>query len=400
MCCSTATLFLLSCAFYASRAAVLSNATLNATVDGGVLTVGSTSRTIGYTFSALNAVIAEFFLPLTPPNAYGASSLLNSRAGIFSYIIVKNGAYVADAPLTLMPQLILVLDDVDVSPTADFAEARAWGGLIELNRTDFAGVVSPGGPSSARFTCSNATASPAAVRVTESENVIVDGISVTGCGRTEGGGIHFQGTPKTYAATHTGGQILNNVVSFSDRGIWIEQMIRLAIVNNSLFLNWQHTLDFDAFSSDCVASGNNIHDNRQEAVFIEQSAVGHTIAANTLGPNNSAGVAVYNNDMNTTCGPHVIVANEIFGNNEGVSVGSTAPRTGTPDTHITVVGNRIRGNGVNNKTQGVHTNGAQLATFYAANENPDGVSLFTQKLGMQVNISFVDPLDRVIALNY
>ena len=195
-------------------------------------------------------------------------------------------------------------------------------------------------------------------------------------------------------------------------------------------MNQKHTLDFDAFSTDCVATvgrvnlvvtrvliifywpvflflahshrlqGNNIYSNVQEAVFIEQSAVGHTVVANTLGPNNSAGVAVFNNAMNTTCGPHVIAGNNIFGNARGVSVGSTAPKAGAPDVLITVVGNRIRGNGVGNKTQGVHTNGAQLGTLYVANDNPDGISAFTQELGTQLNISFIDPLDREIPLNY
>ena len=383
--------------FHALRANSLS--TLNATVDNGLLTIPSLgiSKSVGLTFSALNDVISTYFAPLTPPSARNATALLNSKSGVFSYLTLMNGAFVADAPLTLIPQLVLLLTDVLVTPTPAFAEARAWGGLIELNSSHYAAVASP--TRSARFVCDNETAAPAAVRSTESEHIVVDGLTIVGCGRTEGGGIHVQGTPGVWGPTHTGGTIQNNEVSFSGRGVWLEQMTRVAIVNNTLFMNWMHTLDFDAFTETSVASGNRIFDSREEAVFIEQGAKGHVVAGNILGPNNSAGVAVFNNDMNVTCGPHVIVANEIFGNREGIGAGSTAPRTGTPDVQLTIVGNFVYGNGVGNKTQGVHTNGEQSGTIYAANVNADGVSKFTQTFN-QANISFVDPLDRETPLDY
>jgi len=48
----------------------------------------------------------------------------------------------------------------------------------------------------------------------------------------------------------------------------------------------------------------------------------------------------------------------------------------------------------------VHTNGQQLVTVYAANRNEDGVSLYTQTMGTQLNISFFDPLDRELPLKY
>jgi len=317
---------------------------------------------------------------------------------VLSYLTVANGAYTADEALGLVPQLVLVLSAVTISPTPAFASAHKLGGLIELNGTDYAAVVSPA--RDARFVCDNATAAPAAVRSTASEHVVVDGLAVVGCGRTEGGGIHLQGTPGVWGPTHRGGTVQNCEVSFSSRAIWLEQMIRVAVVNNTLFFNDAHTLDFDAFTTDCVASGNRIYNSREEAVLIEQGSSGHVIADNVLGPNNSAGVSVFNNDMNITCGKHVIVSNEIFGNtHEGVGVGSTSPRAGAPDVGVAVVGNRIHGNGAAGKPQGVHTNGAQQGTVYAANENADGVSAFTQTFS-QANISFLDPLGREIPLKY
>ena len=374
--------------------------TLNATVDAGVLFVnGSALRQVGYSFSALNAVVQSLFAPLAPPQAATGASLLNSQSGLLSFLTVRNGTYSVDEPLTLVRQLVLVLEDVVVSP--DPALDRPWGGLIELNGTDFAAVVSPGGASSARFVCPDAAQGPAAVRSIASAGVVVDGISVDGCGSTEGGGIHLQGVPGSWGPTHSGGLVTNCEVTRSLRAIWLETVSNVMVVANHLFNNSKHTLDFDAFSTDCVATGNNIHDNVQEAIFIEQGARGHVIAGNTLGPRNGNGVAVYNNDMNITCVNHVIVDNDILGNlYDGVSVGSTAPKTGTPDVAVRVVGNRIHGNGPANKTQGVHSNGAQLATIYAANANSDGISQFTQKLGTAANVSIVDILDREIPLKY
>ena len=372
---------------------------LNATVVDGLLSIPTlnVSRTIPFTFSALQGVVTTYFAAVTPPDARNGSALLNSISGFFSYLSVTHGDWSVDAPLSLLPQLVLLLDDVVITPTPEFADARSWGGIIELNASHYAAVASP--TRTARFVCNNASAAPAAVKSTESEHIVIDGLSVVGCGKTEGGGLHVQGTPRVWGPTHVGGTIANCNVSFSSRGIWLEQMIRMSIVNNTLYMNHDHTLDFDAFTTDCVASGNHISDSREEAIFIEQGSSGHIIAGNVLGPNNSAGVAIYNNDMNITCGPHVIVANEIFGNREGVGVGSTAPRSGTADNGNRIIGNHIHDNGVGDKPQGVHTNGAQVGTEYAANDNADGVSAFTQKF-FQPNISFVDPLDHEIPLKY
>jgi hypothetical protein len=152
-----------------------------------------------------------------------------------------------------------------------------------------------------------------------------------------------------------------------------------------------------------VATNNTIsHNAAREGVFIEQGAVGITVASNVIGPGNGRGVAIFNNDMNVTSGPHVIAANEIFGNLfSGVAVGSTAPKAGTPDVGVHVMGNRIYGNGPAGKLEGYHTNGAQVGTIYASNDNADGVSAFTRGPAFSAeNISIFDPLDREIANRY
>jgi hypothetical protein len=160
----------------------------------------------------------------------------------------------------------------------------------------------------------------------------------------------------------------------------------------------QHTLDFDAFTHYSTATNNLIYGNAgREGVFIEQAAVGITVSNNTIGPGNGNGVAVFNNAMNITTGPHYIVSNTIFGNlNAGIAIGSTAPRAGTPDVGVLIAGNVLYGNGVS-KRQGYHTNGAQEGTRFSSNRNDDGVSLFTQSF-KGANITILDPFDREVAL--
>ena len=372
------------------------DAPVNATVVDGVLSApGRAPVPIAQTWSALNAALGAIFGSLAP--APVTASLANSS--LFSYMRLTRGAWVADEPLALpFPSFTLVLDDVDISPAASFPPSR---GLIEINSTSFVGVVSPGGPAAARIVCTDATVTPAAVWAVNSAQVLVDGLFIFGCGGTGGGSVHLQGRPGAWGPTVTGGQISNNNITNASRAIWTETIAHVFVLNNRIYDNNGHAIDFDAFSTDSVCSGNTVTGNAaREGVFIEQGAVGIVVTANTLGPGNGNGVAVFNNAMNVTCGPHVIAGNTIVGNlNAGVSVGSTAPRHGAPDVGIVVAGNLISGNGAD-KPQGVHTNGMQLGTVYAGNANADGISLFTQRAGGQANISIFDPMNREIGLGY
>jgi hypothetical protein len=102
-----------------------------------------------------------------------------------------------------------------------------------------------------------------------------------------------------------------------------------------------------------------------------------------------------------TTGPHYILANTIFGNlNAGIAVGSTAPRAGQPDVGLIVAGNKLYGNGATRR-QGYHTNGAQVGVRWAANDNADGISAFTQSATFRAeNITILDPLNRETGLPY
>jgi hypothetical protein len=340
-------------AISASPAAAAS-AALNASVVDGTLTWAGGSRVIGSATSSLNGVIAELFAPLAPPAAGAGHAIVNSTSGALSYLILT-GAFDADAAIVLPPQLILVLDGATLTANASIAGAPA---LIVGNGSSFAGVVAPGGPSSGRLVCPPGGPSPAGILAAQSANFVVDGVTVDGCGNDDcASGIHIRGVPYV-----TGGAVLNSVVTGSCRAIWTETATRVVIHGNAVFNNSMHAIDLDAFSSDSVVSSNSASWNDQEGVFIEQGATNIVVANNTLGPGNAVGIAVYNNDINSTTSGHVIVANRIIGNLfAGISVGSTVPHSGAPDAGVAIVGNVIAGNGAA-QPQGVRSNGGQAGT--------------------------------------
>ena len=425
-------LHLLLLAALASRAA---HAVLNATVRDGVLSVpGHPDAPLPPTFSALQAAIAAYFAPLPPP-APSNHSLVQSP--LYSYLTLQGGAWSADAPLTLAPSLLLVLaGGVVIAPAPAFPP---WRGLIELNDTAYTGVIAPGGPADALFACANASVSPAAVWAVGSDNLYLEGLGVYGCGRTGGGALHVQGEPMAWGPTATGAVITGCRIWNSSRAIWTETVSGVAVHDNELFNNSGHTLDWDAFSHHSSATNNRIWGNAgREGIFIEQGAVGITVANNTIGPvrgvvgacvcvresvcllcpparahtpqrhtlaqhraqGNGNGIAVFNNDMNLSTSYHFIVANTIFGNiNAGIALGSTAPRAGQPNVGVHIAGNTLYGNGAE-KRQGVHTNGAQVGMRISANRNADGISKFTQAGFKGGNITLLDPCDREIALDY
>jgi hypothetical protein len=369
-------LLLCLCGFFpVARAAAL-----NASLVDGVLSI--TGHFVGNKTSDVNNVVAQYFATATPRPA-GAVSLKNSSSGVYSYLTVT-GSYVADATISLTPQLILVLNDAHITVLPNFKSAK--NAVISAVEADNSGVVSPGGSTRASIVCPYGGPMPAAVYAGQSASFVLDGISILNCGIDGGGSVHIEGLPMV-----SGGEIANcNITNSSSRAVWTEKCSRVVIHGNIVSNANTHTLDFDAFSSNSIAYNNTVSGSRQEAVFIEQGASYITVVDNDLGPSNGCGVAVYNNAINALTTGHVIARNRIFGNTRGVSVGSTAPRTGALSANVLVAGNSLW----NNDGQGIHTNGGQMDSIYVGNDDSDGMSAFTTTMGSAKNISFSDPIDR------
>lgn len=355
---------------------------LNASITNGVLSI--TDAFVGNTTSAVNDVISKYFAGGAGRPA-GAVSLKNSSSGVYSYLTVS-GAYGADGVVNLTSQLVLVLADAHFTVLPTFKSALYSDAVFSAIRADDSAVVAPGGPATASVSCAAGGPMPAAVYAGQSANFVLDGLTIVNCGVDGGGGVHIEGLPMV-----DGGEVANCVIrNASSRAIWTEKCNRVTIHGNVVSDAYAHTIDFDAFSGNSVAFNNTVSGSRQEAVFIEQGASNIVVVDNDLGPSNTCGVAVYNNAIKAATTGHVIARNRIFGNARGISVGSTAPRSGAPDTSVLVAGNSLW-----NNTEGLHTNGGQVGTVYAANADADGMSAFTTTMGNAKNISAADPIDRV-----
>lgn len=360
-------------------------AALNASLTDGVFTVGGTNTAVGGFTSNINAAVAAAFAGAPTPSA-GSLAVVNSSSGALSYLIMS-GAYFVDEPLALPPQFVLVLDGATLSPAANMTPGAP--ALILANRSAYAAVVSPGGPSHALLTCPPGGPSPVGVLALTSPSFLADGLTVTGCGLDGGqAGIHVKGQPFVVGAT-----VANCVVSNCSRAIWTETVSRVVVQGCTVSNNGAHAIDFDAFTSDSVAVGNTAYDNAEEGVFVEQGASRIVVSGNTLGPGNAVGVAVYNNDISSATTGHVIVGNAIHGNRgAGISVGSTGPRKGAVTTDVTIAGNVLSGNGVAGYGAEVdmRLNGGQAGTVLAGNAGTLAASA-TKFAG---NVTCVDPLDR------
>jgi hypothetical protein len=351
---------------------------LNASITHGVLSI--TNEFVGNTTSAIGAVITKYFVAASPRPA-SAVILKNSSSGVYSYLTIT-GAYAADAAVSLTAQLVLVLDDAAFTVLPTFKSAN--DALFSAVKADDSAIVSPGGAARASVVCPLGGPQPTVVYAGQSPNFILDGLAVTNCGTDGGGAVHIEGLPMVI-----GGEVANCVINNSSRAIWTEKVQRVAVHGNTIAHTYQHTVDFDAFSSNSIAYNNTVSFSRQEAVFIEQGASFITVVDNDLGPSNGCGVAVYDNAIGALTHGHVIARNRIFNNSRGISVGSTSPRSGAPSADVFVTGNMLDGNG-----EGIHSNGGQIDTIYVANADADGMSAYTTTMGTAKNISFSDPLDR------
>lgn len=365
---------------------------LNASLVDGTFTVqGQSPKEIGNLASSINNVLAPIFSN-SPPSPPKHAVLINSTVEVegqplLNYITIS-GNYSIDEPLLLFPQLLFVLNGAILIPHPSFAGAA----MVISNRSAFSGVISRSGLLAGQFLCNPQTGpSPTAIVALQSPYFLIDSVLIDGCGLDGASAIHVRGVPMV-----TGAEIANSVISNSNRAIWLETIQKAYIHGNICFQNKAHTIDFDAYSSHSTAFNNTVYDNSQEGIFIEQSATYITVVGNTLGPNNSVGVAVYNNDIGNLCGPHIILNNLLIGNRfAGVSVGSTAPRAGAEDMDVSVLSNTFRDNG-GDAAVDIHSNGGQTGTWYADNSAPSGVSKATLTSTFFGNITIFDPRDRLV----
>ena len=380
---------------------------VNATIINGALTIQGVpnSATVPMTSSGIQAVIDGYF----PKNNYKTTQAnvarkvwLNGTSATLSYLTIT-GDFVADVPISLPSQFILVLKKATItaspplfsSPANSALLATRGNSIINMKSATFSGVVSPGGPSEAVISCKNYPANantpgiypypnvpspagtlsstgPDGISAIGSNNVIIDGITVDSCGLTSGNFNFFNVKVAE----------LTNSVSIGGgvRGIWVIIASNVAVSYNLVTTSVKFGIDLDASSGPwTLVHSNTFTNNGYQAVFIEQGTEYGIITNNILGPGNQNGVSFFNNIYPELVNDHIINSNKMFGNTgAGLNVGSisctaiTLPSAKVfcpvivgfwPSTDSYIIGNSMWGN----RKGGQGSNGNALGFYYSHN---------------------------------
>ena len=361
---------------------------LNLTFVNGVFSEPEmASLNIGSLSSSLNAAVTAAFSRATGvarvPSAY---TLLNSSSGALSYLYVT-GSLSIDEPLVIQGALIVVLVDAKLQATDSFVDTA----LVLASNSKFSALISPGGPSRNSLSCLSPSGivndGVRGVWALQSPNFLIDGVNISDCGgkntSTCTAAVQFSGAPYV-----TGGTIIRSHIQNSCRAVWVLVAQRVVVISNSMYNNSKHTVDYDAFTSAGVVYNNTIQASRQEGVFIEQGAQNIVVVGNTLVANNQ-GVAIFNyNFANATKG-HVILANTIINNKNGMSIGSSTS-AGTDGVYF--INNYLSQN-----TENFHVSGPNSNTWLIENydSNIGSLASISPAISKGAQFALFDPLDRI-----
>ncbi len=114
------------------------------------------------------------------------------------------------------------------------------------------------------------------------------------------------------------------------RGIWSLASSRLYALENNVSSSVKDGIDLDAFSTKAILIKNTCNNNKRNGVFIEEGASGHLVMANTLNSNATAGVELYNlNVDNANSSQNLLVYNSCSSNNRGIMLNAAAATKAT-----------------------------------------------------------------------
>ena len=372
--------------------------TLNATADAALgaficaTPCGAANNTpiTGALTSSLNTALFAATSAAPPSAPAKFSVLLNAASGALSFITLT-GAWLADAPLFISPQTVIMLGD-GASVTATPTLAAAPTPAVFFANGSFSALVAPAGVAGgARVACGYLPVHGAFAY--GAPNFVVDGVAFEQCGGTRAttclGAISFAGRPM-----NSGGGVVRCTITDPCRAVWVKAFTRLFVHGNTVLNSSTHAIDFDSFSGTSVVHGNNVSGAAQEAVFLEQGSSSVIVAGNVF-TSAARGVALYNYQFNTAMSSHVIFNNSFARCGVAMQVGSTANVAGSGTNWTGAVGTSFFGNVLDSSNGvGIHTQGPQSGTLFFDNVDPVGFSMAA--LALVGSVTAFDPLGRAI----
>jgi len=407
--------------------------TQNATLVNGYLTINGVTQYIGVNSSAINSVIwnQNYFKPISPTQMSANTKYqvwLNGQQSL-NYLIIT-GNYIADVPIVLPSQFILVMNNASLNAVPNFPVNTVplkigdtiiaandmdpgfvnsdqvmetnWA-LIVLSNSYYSGVVSPAGPSNAYISCKNMPSrgkdsgytGPAGIFMGVAGSSYIDGITIDNCGLNNGN-VVLSGVGRSEV---TNMRLMNS----RSRGVWVITMSYSIIHDCEIFNSTKFGVDLDAYAGPMlIVFRNDIHDNAYQGVFIEQGSVEAIVTDNVVSRNAQA-ISFYNNLFPKTTTGNVVLGNiATESRSSGINIGSvnSAAVGFYPTSNTYVIGNTITNNGLNypdpKKRAGLTSNGPVFGVVLMANNDTTGIHTSFWNAAKIGCMMVVDPLKRVL----
>ena len=263
---------------------------LEVTVSDG--RVQPSNEYVGTFTSQIQRNVIDAMFPSVEPNA---ASIVDEK--VLRYLNL-NGDYQADVPLLIPSLFVLRLNGsiVDAANLTIQQDSSALG-LVLFNNTQYSSI--QGGT----------------VDATTHSTTQIQAVSVLNGVRNSVRSVRANSQFETAIGVRGGTQ---NEVAYCDAGgnankmspvraIWTLATSKAYVHHNHVHHSSSHALDFDAYTASSIAWENLCEDNKDEGIFVEETAHDNVICMNTCRRNGN-GIGVYSH----TVGP--VKSNVFFGN--------------------------------------------------------------------------------------
>ena len=328
----------------------LPDGVLNATFEDGHLSIVGSSESIaaGATCSAIQGFIDSFYAPLAPANALHCPwAWYSSECSRISYLTLQGADIECDAPLTLVPQLFLVLSNTTITLSPSFPSTEK--AMIAATNASYSGVVSHGSAESfGRVVCSGLGAS--AIAAKDSPYFNVEGLTIDGCGSTSAAALVLEAESLQSMKNST---IVsnNNVFNSVSHGISVSSVYGTIIHKNVIASSGTDGIVLTKTSTGTVISDNTITLSGANGIRTDGGATEYLLAGNTVLSCGEAGIALMNQNAVSISRDNMIICNDLQDNNMSMLISSSVAES--------ISTNMIAGNSFSGNLHGVTVSGIE-----------------------------------------
>eukprot|EP00948_MAST-09A_sp_MAST-9A-sp1_P002763 g2763.t1 len=358
---------------------IISASSIEYTITNGYLV--PSGKPVGNLTSAIQSFLFENY-PKVDVSSWSSHSMINGT--VLRYLHLE-GFYIADSPLRLPSLFVLNLtnaiveDGESLSKDPCNGDTKCHPGIITLNETTYS-VVTGGVINASVY---NQTAMHAIAVHNGKRNTIRN---VRAAAQWQAAIAINGGTQNEVSNCDVGGQ---EGRPLPGRAIWTLATSRAYVHHNHVHHSLSHALDFDAYTTSSVSWKNLCEDNKDEGIFVEETASSNVIVDNIC-RRNANGIGVYSNAV----GP--VQGNLFFGNvvEDNSNMGITAGGMGHNPTKHSDSNTFFENTAQDNNNKGAQFNpqhGANIGDFWFSNNVPNKEIGFFPLPSANANVSIFQP---------